>query len=641
MKTLESLFAITFILLLVGCGGSDDTKLQDKNLKKSVITSLALTNELIREQQSSLVIECNNCLVNEAIFRWEMDSVIISNTNSFTPDFEHLGKNITVFAKVPSIDHVMSEEVNISVVVVPRETEIASIDLIGELAFNEISSVTFECDDCLKSGAVIQWFVDDVKVSSLSNLKQTVEIYGKGIEVIVSVPSIDRVMSEPKKALFKRRFVTKTFSNAFMDVFLMNDGELVWRSPNVYSWPDEAENKFIDFQPATARWGNILTLNENGNYNEYGDDFFLQFGVSTKFEDIKDQLVNVVDYWIDGAGHHALNQNNEVISWNVQESGQREHFELTNTKVENVKQVVSSIINSGATDAATAILFTNGDLIIDSFVEPNFTYQRFTRSNVQKIQGIQHINEPHSSVVHLAIFDHQDNVEIWSLRGENQSYSNVDKIISKNDESSFLVIRKDGSYTHSGNPDNDVVLNGSARATDLVQTRPGASWGVLTDDGTPVDISSGYPLEEDLLSPEFLLRNIAYSHSIRNANSFALVKTTGETFLSTQENHTIIENVKNIHTPDNYFLVVDGNNRLDSYFQRDSNRKIEPDGFSNGLGYVEDVVTFFPLSSGALTLDEQDYPTLVDTRDTVLGDTFIEKLVPKATKLFFGASDNE
>jgi hypothetical protein len=519
--------------------------------------------------------------------------------------------------------------------------KITDINIRGDLIKNQITIAEIECSNCIKSEASFTWKIEDEIVSTSNEFIPNEQYHGKMVKVLVTVPSIDQVKSTPKEAHFQRRLVTKTFSTDFMDVFLMSDGELILRSPNVYSWAHEIENKFIDFKSSTAGRGNILTLDEKGNYNEYRDDFY-EIGTSTKFEDIKDQLVNVIDYWIDSDGHHALNQNNQVISWNVRESGQREHFELTNTKVENVKQVVSSIVDSSYGSVATAVLFNNGDLIIDALVDPNFGYQRYTHSNITKIQGIQLSNKPHSEVEYLAIFDQQDNVEIWSPRWGNQSYNNVDKIISKNDDYSFLVIMKDGSYIHSEYPDNHVVFDNSAKATDLVRTHhPNARWAVLTNDGTAVDISSGYPLEEWLLSPEFLLRNIAYSLSIKNANSFALVKTTGETFLSTEENYTIIENVKNIHTPDNYFLVVDGNNRLDSYFQRDSNRKIEPRGFSNGLDYVEDVATFFPLSSGALALDGQDYPTLVDTRDTVLGDTFIEKLIPKTTKLFFGSSNNE
>ena len=627
-----------------GASNALNTKTFSVLPRETTISNISINDVLVRGQESVAVIECVDCIKEQAIFRWEVDGTIVSNKYSFTPDFEHLDKTIFVYASVPSIDFKLSDEVNTSSHLIPRETEITAINVRADLILGQSTIAEIDCEGCVKNEASFIWRIEDDVVSTSNEFIPNEQSYSKKIEITVTVPSIDRVISEPKRAQFKRRFVTKVFSNTFMDVFLMNDGELVWRSPYIYSahsWPTESENDFIDFKSATARWGNVLALDENGKYHEYGDDFLLRFGVSTTFEDIENQLGTVVEYWIDGAGHHALNQDNQVISWNVQENGQREHFELTKAKVENVKQVVSSIVNSGYTDAATAVLFSNGNLVIDAFVDPNFTYQRFTRTNIKKIQGIQLSNEPHSDVEYLAIFDHQDNVEIWSVRWGNQSYRNVDKILSKNDESSYLVIKKDGSYTHSGNPDNDVILNGSARATDLVQTRPGASWAVLTNDGTPVDISSGSVLDDDLLSPEFLLRDIAYSHSIRNSNSFALVKTTGEAFLSTQENYTIINQVKNIHTPDNYFLVVDGSNRLDSYFQRDSNRKIDPDGFSNGLGYVENVITFFPLHTGVLTLDEKDYPTLVDTRDTVFGDAFIEKLVPKATKLFFGAVEEE
>ena len=635
--------SVNILVQIPGANGAENvTSVSVYNVipRQTTINSITLTNALIRGQQTTSIIECDNCLIDEAVFRWEMDGVEISNTNSFTPDFEHLDKTITLFAKVPSIDFAMSDEVEISAHVVPRETQVTAIDLQGELTLGEMSTVTIECDGCIKEEAMVQWFVDGFEVSSQSSLKQTEEYYGKAIEVVASVPSVDLVMSEPQKAKFKRRFVKKAFSSFSMDVFLMNDGELVWRADSTSTWPTASENNFIDFKSAEhGFWGSVLALDENGIYHEFGENFYSNFDVSTKFEDIQGQLGVVVDYWIDGAGHHALNQSHEVISWNVQANGQREQFQLTQVKVENVKQVVSSIVNSGYTDAATAVLYNDGELVIDALVGPSFSYQRFTRSDVKKIQGIHLDNEAHSSVEHLAIFDQQDNVEIWSIRYGPQSYSNVDRIISKNDKSSFLVIMKDGSYIHSDHPQNRVVLDNSAKPTDIVQIGMGQVWAVLTDAGVPVDISSGLAVDSDALSPLFPLRDIAYSRSLTNSNAVAIVKTTGQAYLLTQDNPIVIEQLKKLYHVGNYFFAINGNNRLDSYFQRDTNRKIAPEGFSNGLGYVENVVTFFPLSSGGLALDAFDYPTLIDNRDVVFGKTFIEKLVPKVSKLSFGSGE--
>lgn len=524
------------------------------------------------------------------------------------------------------------------------KTEITDINIQGDLRKNKATIAEVVCANCIKSEASFTWKIDNKIVSTSNVFTPNEEELGKKVKVIATVPSVDGITSKPMQAHFQRRLVKKAFSNSSMEVFLMSDGELVWRAPNVNSprsWPAKAENNFVDFKSATSRFGNVLTIDESGNYQEYGDTFLLDFGVSTKFEDVKEQLGTVVDYWIDATGHHALNKNNEVISWNVKQNGQRGLFELTKTKVENVKHVVSSIVNSGYTDVATAVLFNNGDLIIDALVNNPISYKRFTRNNIKKIQGIQRLDEPHSAVEHLAIFDEQDNVEIWSPRWGGQFYNNVDKIVSKNGESNFLVIKKDGSYVHSDTPNNHVVLDNSIRAIDLVQTRPGVSWGVLIHDGTVVDLLSGSPLHADFLSPEFLLQDIAYSHSIKNSSSFALVKSTGQAYLSTRPNYTIIDKIKYMHTPANFFIVVDGRNRLDSYFENDGNRKIDPSGFSNGLGYVENVDRFFPLVDGALTLDAEDNPVMIHTRKTIFTDPFIEKLKPQTSKVFFGVSANE
>ncbi|WP_448550513.1 hypothetical protein [Thalassotalea fusca] len=591
--------------------------------RETTITNILINDDLVRGQESVAVIECVDCIKEEAIFRWEVDGTIVSNEYSFTPDFEHLDKTIFVYASVPSIDFKLSDEVNTSSHLVPRETEITAINIKGDLISGQNTVAEVDCESCIKNEASFVWKIENAVVSTNNYFVPDEQSYGKKVEIIATVPSVDRVNSQPKMSILKRRFVVKALSTNTIDVFLLNDGEIVSRSTQyVPNWPEPEEKKFVDIKLAKSLWGNVLAKDEDGNYYEFGESLS---GSNFKFDEIKDKLQDVTEYWIDSSGHHALNADNTLISWGFHYLEQHKDFITNQTELENVKQVVPSIVNSGYQSAASATLFENGDLIIDAFVEPNFTYQRFTRENIKKIQGIGENDTPYGKVEHLAIFDENDNVEIWTYRGLDYlsgDLNNVEKIISPPDESSILALKKDGSFTIGGivhHESDGLDLNASVKGLIKIDY----TWALIGSNGDLVNIVNRSPLNEELQSL-FPLTDLKYNVD------HLIVKNSGDGLIPSTE-PVLISNIEHAHRAQGYFLIV--NNGILNNFGAN---KTESHWFSNGSGSVKDVDRFFPLRRGALVLDAFDNPTLVTVHTNESSSSFIEKLKPNVTTLYFG-----
>lgn len=617
------------VSLLVSVNGANgapnaaSTKTFNIDPREATITNISISDALVRGQESFAVIECIDCIQDQAVFRWEVDGVVVSNENSFTPDFEHLDKTIFVFASVLSIDFELSDEASTSSHLVPRETEVIAINIEGDLMLGQSTIAEVDCEGCIKNEASFIWKIESKIVSSDKNFIPDELSYGKKVELIATVPSIDRVISQSQMSTFKRRFVVKALSTNTIDVFLMNDGEIVSRSTQyVPNWPEPSDKKFIDIMLAKRLWGNILAKDEEGNYYEFGENLS---NSNFKFEDIKDKLQDVTEYWIDSTGHHALNADNTLISWGFHYLEQHKDFITNQSELENVKQVVPRIVDSGYGSAASATLFNNGDLIIDAFVDPNYTYQRFTRTNIKKIQGIGEIDTPYGQVEHLVIFDEEDNVEIWTYRSLGYlsgDLNDVEKIISPPDESNILALKKDGSFTIGGIVyyEND-ALDLNASVTGLIKID--YTWALIGSDGDLVNIVNRSPLDEEV---QQLFPLIDLKYNLEDL----IVKNSGDGLIIGSE-PVLISRIEHAHKAQGYFLIV--NNGVLNNF---GPNKTQPNWFSNDLGYIDNVDRFFPLIRGALTLDAFDTPTLVTVFTNEASSSFIEKLKPSVTTLYFG-----
>ena len=606
-------------------GASNTTKTEKFSVvpRETIITKISIRDVLVRGQQNVAVIECVDCIKDQAVFRWEVDGAIVSGEYSFTPDFEHLDKEVFVYATVPSIDFELSDEASTSSHLIPRETEITAINIQGDLISDQNTIAEVDCEGCIKNEASFVWKIENAVVSTNNYFVPDELSYGKKVEVIATVPSIDRVDSQPKMSILKRRFVVKALSTNTIDVFLMNDGEIVSRSTqHVPNWPEPEDKKFVDIKLAKRLWGNILAKDEDGNYYEFGESLS---NSNFKFDEIKDKLQDVTEYWIDSTGHHALNADNTLISWGFHYLEQHKDFITNQTDLENVKQVVPRIVDSGYQSAASATLFENGDLIIDAFVDPNFTYQRFTRENIKKIQGIGEIDTPYGQVEHLAIFDEDDNVEIWTYRGLGYlsgDLNNVEKIISPPDESSILALKKDGSFTIGGivhYESDGLDLNASVKGLIKIDY----TWALIGSNGDLVNIVNRSPLNEELQSL-FPLTDLKYNVD------HLIVKNSGDGLIPSTE-PVLISNIEHAHRAQGYFLIV--NNGVLNNFGAN---KTESHWFSNGSGSVKDVDRFLPLKRGALVLDTFDNPTLVTVHTNESSSSFVEKLKPSVTTLYFG-----
>lgn len=607
-----------------GASNSTNTKTFSVTSRETTIINISITDVLIRGQQSVAVIECVDCIKEQATFRWEVDGTIVSNEYSFTPDFEHLDKTIFVFASVPSIDFELSNEVNTAIHLVPRETEITAINIQGDLISGESTIVEVDCEGCIQGEASFVWKIDNAVVSTDNSFIPDELSYGKKVEIIAKVPSIDRVISQPKISILKRRFVVKALSTNTMDVFLMNDGEIVYRSTRPTStshWPKPEDKKFDDIKLAKKHLtGHILAKDEDGNYYEFEEykayDYY-------NFDKIKNYLQDVTEYWIDVNGHHALNADGTLVSWGFYDYDQYQYFLIRQALLKNVKQVVPKIVNSD--DYSVATLFENGDLFIETIPSRNSIYQLFKRHNIKKIQGIGKINTPYENVEYLAIFDKEDNVEIWSYRDLNYlsgNLNNVEKIISPPDESSLLALKKDGSFTIAGiahSESDGLDLNASVKGLIKIDN----TWALIGNDGDLVNIVNHLPLDEELISL-FPLTDLKYNVD------HLIVKNSGDGLIPSPE-PVLISNIEHAHRAQGYFLIV-SNGVLNNF----GANKTQSNWFSNNLGYIDNVDSFYPLSRGALTLDVSGNPTLVTVHINEASSSFVDKLMPSVTELYFG-----
>jgi len=507
-------------------------------------------------------------------------------------------------------------------------TKINAINIIGALELGLPTTAEVVCESCLLNEASFIWTIDGEVVSSSNTFTPNEQTYGKKVKVTATVLSVSGIISNPKIAIMKRRIVVKALSIFGLDVFLMSDGEIVSRS-NHYepNWPLPSDKKFVDIMISSRVWGNILAKDEEGNYYEFGEN-----PSYNNFDDIKDKLQDVTEYWIDSTGHHALNANNTLLSWGSYYGDYDFDFITHQPELENVKQIVPSIVDSGYGIAGYATLFNNGDLIIDAFAESDRSYQRLTRKNIKKIQGIGigYKVDPYGKAEHLAITDYDDNVEIWTYRDVNSlsgDLQGIDKIISPFDSTNFLAFKKDGSFVVGNMRYDPDLLDIYAPITGLI--RIDRVWGLLGINGDFISLFDEPPFDEDLLSL-FPLTDLSY-----NVGDL-VVKTTGEGFLVKDiffgKEPVSISNIDNAHYASGYYFIT-SNGTLNIYGKNET----QLDWFSNGLGYSNNVDRFFPLMSGALTLDIDDIPTLVDlTYGFEPLSSFIEKLNPGLTILYFG-----
>ena len=109
-----------------------------------------------------------------------------------------------------------------------------------------------------------------------------------------------------------------------------------------------------------------------------------------------------------------------------------------------------------------------------------------------------------------------------------------------------------------------------------------------------------------------------------------IVKHSGDGLIANQD-PVLISNIEYAHRAQNYFLIV-SNGILNSF----GTNQAEPHWYSNGSGNVEGVDKFFPLTRGVLVLDASENPTLVTLHTNESASSFIERLKPGVTTLYFG-----
>ncbi|AUJ69116.1 hypothetical protein [Pseudoalteromonas sp. NC201] len=598
---------------------SDEVSYQAEVIsRKTKIEKISLNSELIRGQSTSAIIECVDCLKDKAIYRWEVDNVIVSQSSSLTPDFEHLDKTVVITVQVPSIDQVMSDEISYQAEIISRKTKVESLELTGKHTPNTTTLADFTCDNCLSETISMQWFIGEKLVATGASFTPDLNNFDKPITIKAKVTSIDNIVSETTSFDFIKP--TPISGNIYLSdkYILMSNGELIFDSSHGIQ-PEDGKSDFVNAYYGKHVWGTVLAQDTKGKFFKYGDGReFYSHEKESSFEDIKEKINNVKSYWLDFYGEHVLTSDGKVITWDntLDDSGNFEYSkaQLSQTELNDVKQVLHSLYDCSSSANTSAVLYNSGLLVIDGFWwdkkgSHQHSYKRVEKTGVSKIQAVSYAGGGGYDAV--AIFDEQDNVEIWTCSNEpflstleNGEYAtgfgdlqNVARIISPLGSKAILAIKKDGSFSIRGSGLTYHVssLNTEIKVKDLLKI----SWMyVLLDVEGNIHYLDSYwseYLPEQF--PEFSFDNIAYSVPSDHSNG-VVVKEDGSALLITQNNPQTLPSVKDVNLVDNFMLITDKEDKLITYYERDSERELDADYFSNGINQIEGVSEVINLGNG-------------------------------------------
>lgn len=608
MKNLSLTALLSSLVILTACGGGSSAT------EPATITALSFDSEFVREQETAVSIECENCIKEDAIYRWEIEGVVVSRTNSFIPDFEHLDTSVTVTVQVPSIDKVLSDEESIEVEIVSRKTQIDTLELFGMHTPNSSTEAAFTCENCLTETVLIQWFIDDTIVAEGVLFNPSLENFDKKVTVQAQIESIDKIPSEIISKDFIKP-VPLSGNTIGSEVFLlMSNGEFIFYSHDQNNRPEEGKKNFINAFYNKAVWGVVLAEDTNGQYYEFGDVYpFDSLNRESTFEDVAHKISDVIEFWQDDFGFHVLTSDGRVITWyNTRDDSGNFEFsktQMSQPELSGVKKVLHSLYDCSGNGNTSAVLYDDGLLVVDGFWGSGNEYTRFEKTGVRKIQPVSYVGG--TSFDAIAMFDNDDNAEIWTCSGEpffnvqeNGIYatgygdlSNIDRIISPPSSKAILAIKKDGSFAlrGSGLSYKTSSLNTSLKVKGLLYI----SWLlVMLDEESNVNYLNDYWANHfPERHPNFNFDNLAYSVRADHSNG-VVVKEDGSALLITQNNPQVLDSVKRVDLVSNFMLVTDGDDKLSTYFDRDGERKLEPEQFSNNKNQIEQVHDIFNVGEG-------------------------------------------
>ncbi|MBU3006217.1 hypothetical protein [Paraglaciecola arctica] len=695
MKTNRFTIAIVALYLSACGGGSSEAPTSPAPvsvIKTTQITSLSLDTELVREQVSNVVIECDDCLREEATYRWEIGGVVVSDSASFTPNFEHLDKTVSITAQVPSIDNVLSDAVTISEDIVSRKTTIQNLRFDSTFIREHTTTVLFECDDCINEEAQYSWTIDGNEVNDTEGFTPDFEHLDKTISVTVRVPSVDRIITEPDvieddiisrktqvdALVFSTSHMPNQVSTAALDcvdclpetlamqwfidgelvssdtsftpnsdnfeeqvsiraqvtsvdlivseVFtedyvkpvpvsgytttselfvLMSNGELIFKGSSQSDGPEDDQKDFVSVFYERYVWGTLLAEDSQGNYYKFGDDnglSYTEFG--NKFDDIRNLLNSIQDYWVDSYGEHVLTNDGTIITWgNRPEPLANFDFsdaQLAQNELTNVEQVIHSLYDCNSSDSTSAVLYKSGRLVIDGFWGDQYEYTQYEKQDVTKIQAVSYSSTEGYDAV--AIFDKDDNVEVWTCSNDaffytqaNGTYArgygdltNVERIVSPAGSQAILAIKHDASYAMFGSGllyritslDPDIKVQGLLRISWLLV--------LIDEDGNVHYLDDYWANYFPDKYPEFTFDDLDYSVRSDHANG-VVVKKDGSALLITQDNPRKLDAVKSVNLVPNFMLIIDDEDTMTTYWGSDSERPMDADYFSNNMNQIDHV----------------------------------------------------
>lgn len=415
----------------------------------------------------------------------------------------------------------------------------------------------------------------------------------------------------------------------------MSNGEFIFDS--IYGEkPNEEKRDFVNAYYSHHVGGAALAEDVDGQFFKYGDGRnFYSTPRESSFDDIKQKINDVKSYWTDFYGEHVLTGGGKIITWDNthDDSGNFEYSkaQLSQTELDDVQQVLHSLYDCSSNANTSAVLYKSGDLVIDGFwwdseETQQQSYKSVEISGVSKIQAISYSSG--SSYDAIAIFDEQDNVEIWTCSDEpffytqeNGEYArgygdllNVDRIISPLGSSAILAIKKDGSYAIRG-PSltySTSSLNTEIKVKDLLKI----SWMyvLLDDEGNIHHLDSYWNEYLSEKYPEFSFDNLAYSVPSDHSNG-VVIKKDGSALLLTQNNPRKLASVKDVKLVDNFMLITNGEDKLKTYFDRDSERELDADYFSNGFNQIEQVFEVIKVGDGHIIKTKLGEFVLVHPRE--------------------------
>lgn len=588
---------------------------KDLVARTTTITDLSFDSVFVREQETAVSIECENCIKEDAIYLWVVEGVEVSHTNSFIPDFEHLDTSVSVTVRVPSIDKVFSDDKSIENEIVSRKTQVDTLKLSGMHTPNSSTKAIFTCKNCLTETISMQWLIDDNVIAEGVSFSPSLENFDKKITIKAQVESIDKIPSEIVSKNFIKP-IPLTGKAMGSEVFvLMSNGELIFNSNDQQNnRPEEGKKDFINAFYQKVVSGIVLAEDSNGKYYEYGDAYpFNSVHKESTFEDVAHKISDVVEFWQDDFGFHVLTADGKVITWYNTRSDSG-NFEFSKTQMSqpelsDVKQVLHSLYDCSSNDNTSAVLYDNGLLVVDGFWGRGFEYTRFEKTGVSKIQAVSY--DGGASFDAIAMFDKDNNVEIWTCDDtpffhtqENGIYAtgygdltDVKRIISPPNSKAILAIKHDGSFAlrGAGLLYNISSLNTNVQVKDLLYM----SWllVMLDEEGNVHYLDDYWANHFTDKHPNFSFDNLAYSVRSDHSNG-VIVKEDGSALLITQKNPQALDSVKRVDLVSNFMLVTDENDKLSTYYDHDSERKLEPKHFSNNKNQIEQVHNIFNVGEG-------------------------------------------